>query len=224
MVCLGRQQLMAPTAGMRGSSKPQAKGDTAALLDKMMSDAKLPAAQQRHLRAISEGRRPPPVPVAPAGARASVAAVQQRARPFQDRYGGIALNPLLVPQRSTKSRDQIVAETQGYERPKFHGAAVGGRSSRAEQKAALQDSYLGELGAAPARAQPRAAAVPRRPKSEAARLRDAIADEIAERQNFLDQMRAAGKHGEYEVKVQAEIAERMRELRLSEKLMQDGVE
>jgi len=217
---------MAPTAGMRGSVKQQGKTGTNALLDKMMADAKIPAAQQRHLRAVAEGKRPPHVPVAPAAARAARGGPS---RPYEDRYAGIALNPSLVP-RGIKLREEIVAETRGYQRDMYR-ATYDGRPNTTDQKAMLQDSYFGpaaDRGAAPAGRGARAvsrsahtAPPPPRAKSEAARLHEAIAEEIIERQEFLEEMRVAGRAQEIEGKLRREIAERMQELRRVEELMQD---
>ena len=40
-------------------------------------------------------------------------------------------------------------------------------------------------------------------------LHDQIADEIAERQRFIDSMRALGKAGQHELRIKNEIADRM---------------
>ena len=44
-------------------------------------------------------------------------------------------------------------------------------------------------------------------------LRAQIADEIAERQEFLQSMRAMGRAGDHEAKITGEIAERLRDLK-----------
>lgn len=210
---------MAPTAGMRGSVRPAEKKGTAALLDKMMANANLPAAQQRHLRAVAAGARPPPVPVAPSGARAIN---QGQHRPYADRYAGIALNPNIAP-RSIKLRGQILVETNGYARDQYR-TTFDGRRVRSIEKAALQDAYLGtvedrEGGSARSNYANRGA--DRRPRSETAKLHEAISEEITERQEFLADMRAAGRGQAHEAQVQREISERLQELRRVEELMKD---
>uniref|UniRef100_A0A7S3X8Z0 Uncharacterized protein n=1 Tax=Strombidinopsis acuminata TaxID=141414 RepID=A0A7S3X8Z0_9SPIT len=182
----------------------------------MMADAKLPAAQQRHLRAVAAGQRPPPVPVAPSGARM---VNRGQPRPYEDRYAGIALNPSIVP-RSIKLREQIVAETNGYARDQFC-TTFDGRRDRAKEKAVLQDEYLRRdegHGRPSASTQPPRSMTPS-PKSEAARLHEAISEEICERQEFLEDMRKVGKAQPHEAKLQREIAERTLELRRVEELM-----
>ena len=56
------------------------------------------------------------------------------------------------------------------------------------------------------------------PKNEQEELRGQIADEVAERQTFLDSMRAMGKGAEFEAQISAQIAERMDDLRRLDKL------
>ena len=54
--------------------------------------------------------------------------------------------------------------------------------------------------------------------SEEETLRGQIADEVADRQAWLDDMRALGKAAPYEEQIQAQIAERMDDLRRLDKL------
>ena len=49
-------------------------------------------------------------------------------------------------------------------------------------------------------------------------LHDQIADEIAERQRFIDNMRALGKAGQHELRIKNEIADRMSDLARVERL------
>ena len=49
-------------------------------------------------------------------------------------------------------------------------------------------------------------------------LHDQIADEIAERQRFIDSMRALGKAGQHELRIKNEIADRMSDLARVERL------
>lgn len=210
---------MAPTAGMRGSVRPVERKGTAALLDQMMASANLPAAQQRHLRAVAAGTRPPPVPVAPSGARA---ANLGQHRPYEDRYAGIALNPNIAS-RCIKLREQILADTNGYARDQFR-ATFDGRKERSGEKAALQDAYLGNIQvreSASARSSTAKRPANGRASSEAAKIHEAISDEIAERQLFLADMRAAGRGPAHEAQMRSEIAERMQELQRVEQLMKD---
>lgn len=58
-----------------------------------------------------------------------------------------------------------------------------------------------------------AAAAPLSEKEQVAKLRADIADEIADRQGFLNQMASAGRSREYEAQVNGEIADRMNDLR-----------
>ena len=55
-------------------------------------------------------------------------------------------------------------------------------------------------------------------QDEVEELRGKVADEVAERQAWLDNMRALGQAGPYEAQISAEIAERLDDLRRLDKI------
>ena len=61
-------------------------------------------------------------------------------------------------------------------------------------------------------------AVPSRTESELDLDLARVADEIAERQRFIDSMRALGKAGQHELRIKNEIADRMSDLARVERL------
>jgi hypothetical protein len=116
-----------------------------------------------------------------------------------------------------------LAETNGYARDQFR-TTFDGRRERSSEKATLQDAYLGNVEdreAGSARSNHANRTADRRPRSETAELHEAIAQEIMERQEFLADMRAAGRGQAHEAQVKREILERMQELRRVEAIMKD---
>ena len=91
-------------------------------------------------------------------------------------------------------------------------------TDRDAEKRKLQhiNAYGHELGTP---SHPPAAASAPRARSEAALLHEQISQEIAERQEFVSHMRAAG-NTEHEAAMQQQIAERMGELQAVERHMQ----
>ena len=193
---------------------PRYTQSTKDLLDSMMSDAKLNPVRQRELRAVMDhGRAAAPRPVRQPPNR--------RAAPFEDPLRGVALNPNLTWGHSIKTQPQIARENNNYRREQFAG---GGRVvNQDEEKRKLQqiNAYGHQLGQAQLSAAAAAAAVapPPKPSSEAAQLHAQISAEIQERQAFVQQMRAVG-NTEHEATMQQQISERMGELRVVEKHMQ----
>lgn len=123
-------------------------------------------------------------------------------------------------------------ETEGYAREQFRPTLGKPQQPREQQKAALQDAYLRKGGAGGCACSssagtgcgsgrvPQANARPAVAQSDEAELHKAISAEIVERQQFLTEMRGAGSY-EHEAAVQAQVADRMADLRRLEKLMAD---
>ena len=89
--------------------KPKFSADTKKLLDDMMVEAGLPKAEQRRLRAATEGkpvlrRRPPP--------NMTVAATSHL-RPYDDPLAGVALNPRMTAGHSVRTQADILKSVGG---------------------------------------------------------------------------------------------------------------
>ena len=139
--------------------------------------------------------------------------------PYEDPLRGIAINPRIVGGQQRRSHADIVHATNSYERDAFRGqpsCAVG----RDEQKAVLQERYLRGMGGKSTGAPPKPRSQP--PGSEAAGLHAQVSAEIAERQEFLTNMRSMGRGAEHEDAIHAQVAERMGELRKLEAMMREG--
>ena len=194
---------------------PSYSQSTKSLLNDMMKDSKLNAHEQRKLRLAMEMGGSLPV-------RRAVQPPPAYKRPYQDPLRGIALNPRLCPTVTTKSRHAILVETRGYDRPQYGGGQKQLRT-RAEEVERLQNRFaFGEDAPAPTRPPRRAAAMaappPQPARSEEAKLHEEITAEIAERQEFLASMRAAGRM-EHDATIQQQIGERMGDLRALERMM-----
>ena len=202
----------------RGYSK-----DTKQLLDSMMSASNLSLAEQRKLRAacaagpsaqLQPARRPLPV---------------GRMPKYEDKLKGVPINPRIaqhLPGAVRRSQADILAANGGsMEREQFRGGPQ--IADRDEQKQRLQNRMTYGTAELPPSSVPRAARscgmeASNSTKSAEAALRDEIVGEIAERQEFLDQMRAAGCGAEHEQTITGQIAERMDDLRRLEKLELNG--
>jgi len=189
--------------------------DTKDMLDKMMSASGLPLSEQRKLRnacaagpsaQLPPGRRPLPV---------------GRKPKYEDPLRGVAINPSIarsLPGASRRSQQDILAMNGGsLERDQFRGGAP--VKDREAHKEALQQTmaFGRELGP-PTKARDPPPPLPKAKASQEQELRAAIADEIAERQQFLDSMRGAGRGGEHEATIEAQISERLADLATLDRL------
>ena len=177
----------------------------------------------------SMGPRPPPIAYVPH-------------RPTQEEIAMTHNNyerplaPLGVPTRSSDERkDELATKNQFFGKSaalKSNAACharLGCQSQRGVRptvgcrSSAAPEEVLAEGGGACAGA-PRHGRRARQlgtqapPKNEQEELRGQIADEVAERQAFLDEMRAMGKAGAFEAQINAQIAERMDDLRRLDRL------
>ena len=199
-------------------------GDTKSLLDSMMRQSNLPLSEQRHLRAavdrgpsaqLAVRRRPLPVGRQPT---------------YADPLRGVPINPALaqrIPGASRRSHADILAANGGsLEREQFRGGPPGTNREAAKEALQLSMQFKGQ----PPAQQPRREGTNgvargqtgREPsqvhaRSEEAKLRDAIMDEIEERQKFLETMRAMG-NSEHEQAVTNQITERLADLKQLDKL------
>lgn len=197
------------------SRPPKYSKDTLATLDAMMKTSNLPLYEQRRLRAAAQAG--PAAPMPPPRRRPQQQA-QQRG-PYEDLLKGVPINPRMqLPGAHRKSQQQIIRENGGtMERAQFRGGPPA--SNREEQKLRFQQKlqYGYELPPLPSDAvappQQQHEYAPPRPRREEDVLREKVVMEIAERQSFLDTMRAAGKGAEHEDAIKAQIAERMRDLK-----------
>lgn len=188
--------------------------DTLATLDAMMKTSNLPLYEQRRLKAAAAAGPAAPMPLP---RRRPQQQAQQRG-PFEDLLKGVPINPRMqLPGAHRKSQLQILRENGGsMERDQFRGGPPA--SNRDEQKLRFQQKlqYGYELGPLPSDAvsapPQQLSALPRARREEDV-LREKVVMEIAERQSFLDTMRAAGKGAEHEDAIKAQIAERMRDLK-----------
>jgi hypothetical protein len=130
-----------------------------------------------------------------------------------------------VPHRRTG--EELRAEHNGYERERAPRGAPSRSSDDKKDELAMRNQLSGKTADEVLREQ----AGPRRQRQavgcglsapteeeQMVDLRGEIADEIAERQDFLDQMTAAGRGNAYAPQLNAEIAERMADLRRLESL------
>mmetsp|Transcript_26863 Transcript_26863/g.58615 ORF Transcript_26863/g.58615 Transcript_26863/m.58615 type:complete len:240 (+) Transcript_26863:207-926(+) len=139
------------------------------------------------------------------------------------KVGKAAMNPqslALLPPSSFSGKRMLpdIMRITPPERDMFTGVAPG--PDREAEKDRL--SKVMEHGAKGARelerkmAEMKAAALERAARSKVVDVReemiDLIVDEIRERREFLEQMRAAGKGQQYEAQIRGEIAGRMKEL------------
>jgi len=134
-----------------------------------------------------------------------------------------------VPHR--KTADEVRLEHNGYKRDKAPRCAPTRSADERKDELAMRRQFAGKTPEEIARetvesGRPRRGAADVPPalteEEQIARMRDDIADEIAERQDFLDQMVAAGRSNEYAAQIQAEIAERMADMRKLDALARDG--
>ena len=95
---------------------------------------------------------------------------------------------------------------------------VNGRMRRngEEDKKRLQDAFEShgkKRTSAPARAPVAAPSAPRPPRDPRQELIDELVTEIKERQEFMEQMQAAGRGHEFDATIKAEIAQRLTRVR-----------
>mmetsp|Transcript_39237 Transcript_39237/g.103430 ORF Transcript_39237/g.103430 Transcript_39237/m.103430 type:complete len:209 (-) Transcript_39237:203-829(-) len=191
--------------------------DTKSMLDSMMSASNLPLAEQRRLRAaVAAG---PSQQMAPRHKPLPVGRKPQ----FQDPLRGVPINPSLARQLPggggrLMHSDILAAHGGSLEREQFRGGPE--RVSGAVRKEELQNLMTYGKKQLPPPSKPRAAPSQalEPARSEEASMRDAIANEIAERQQFLDSMHALGKGGEHEARIKGEIAERLQDLKTLDRL------
>ena len=192
------------------------------MLDTMMASSNLPLAEQRRLRA--------------ACAAGPSAQMQPRRKPlpvgrkpkFEDPLKGVAINPMIARQlpggAGRVTQAEILRSHGGsLERDQFRGGQPAGTSSEI-QKEELQNlmTYGSKRLPEPARKRTGAAASNAPQCSAESSLRAQISDEIAERQDFLETMRAMGRGAEHEAKVKGEISERMQDLKALDRLESSG--
>jgi hypothetical protein len=214
--------------------KPRAvtkySSDTKSMLDSMMSQSGLPLAEQRRLRAaVNAG---PSAQIAPRrGAQPAARRGPQPKGPYEDLLKGVAINPNLarqIPGAKLRTKEEIIMRNGGsLERPQYGGGRpnLNRGLTKEELQQKLEFGYvLGEQpttsGGGTRHLQPAAAASapPRRQESEEEALRSAIVEEIDERREFLDNMRALGKGKEHEARILGEISSRLADLKTLEKL------
>lgn len=129
-----------------------------------------------------------------------------------------------------RTADEVRAENHGYAREMAPRCAPARSSDEKKEELATRNQFAGKTPEEVLREQ----AQPRRgggaggggkavltEKQQMDQMRNDIADEIAERQEFLDVMTAAGRGNEYAMQLQGEIAERVSDLRRLEKLSLD---
>lgn len=216
----------------RGYSK-----ETKAMLQTMMSDSKLNAAEQRRmLSMLDKGPKAP----APPPRRPRMPPVSNHLTPYYDPLRGVPLNPNLTRGHARRSQADIRRDVGGYERDMYRGSVPG--PNREAQKARLQDEYL-TMDVATCRAPgvPMHSGVRSRVAgccsentsqvgvggarssvqevSQEATLHREISQEIEERQAFLRSMGEMGRAAEHEEGIRQEINERMASLTHLENLM-----
>lgn len=114
------------------------------------------------------------------------------------------------------ARGSVIPGLCADRRPQYGG---GGRLvDRDAEKQKLQNAFAYGEHAPQAGAAPPAAPPPPKPRSEAAELHEQISQEITERQQFVEQMRASGNR-QHETLMQQQIAERLADLRTLESHM-----
>lgn len=134
---------------------------------------------------------------------------------------------LFVPHRQTY--DEIAEAQHNFERPKAPPGVPTRSSDEKREELATRNAFFGktpeevlaEKDGAPRhgrRSGQGSAPAGGAAKSEEEELRAQIADEVAERQQFLDDMRTLGKANEYEAQINAQIAERLDDLKRLDKL------
>jgi len=128
-----------------------------------------------------------------------------------------------VPHRRTA--EELRAEHNGYQRERAPRGAPCRSSDDKKDELAMRNQLSGKTAeevlreqAVPMRRQRPVVGCSAPEEEQMARMRDDIADEIAERQDFLDQMIAAGRGNQYAPQLNAEFAERMADLRRLESL------
>jgi len=192
------------------------------MLDSMMSASGLSLAEQRRLRNACEAG--PSVQMAPRHRPLPVG----RKPKFQDPLQGVAINPLIarsLPGGGGRVTQANILRAHGgsLERAQYQsGPAAASADSKKEGlqnlmtygTTQLPPPKHGRRAAVPGAAAPR----PQPERSAESMLRGQIADEIAERQEFLETMRAMGKGAEHEAKLTGEIAERMQDLKALDRL------
>ena len=191
------------------------------MLDSMMSSSGLPLAEQRRLRAAVDAGpsaqivpRKKPLPVG-------------RHPKFQDPLRGVPINPHIARRfpggggRMAQS-DILRAHGGSLEREQFRGSLPATSSEVKREELANLMTYgtkqlptvsHGRESVRTSSTSPRAIA------SSDAALRDAIVDEIADRQTFLETMRQHGKGAEHESRINGEIAERLQDLKRVDQLI-----
>lgn len=119
-----------------------------------------------------------------------------------------------VPHRRT--RDEIADATGGFERERAPPGVPTRSSDERKDELAMRNQFHGrtaeEVLAMSGPPKERRAPA-KKEESEEEELRGKIADEVAERQAWLDDMRALGKAAEFEAQIQGEIAERLHDLK-----------
>ena len=203
-----------PTAPMSIPPPPKIHSyskDTKAMLDSMMSASGMSQTDQRRLRAACAAR--PSAQLAPARKPLPVG----RKPKFVDPLKGVPINPLVARQLPggggrVKQADILKAHGGSLDREQYKGGLPG--TSSAVKKEELQNlmTYGVKQLPPPSHKRSDAPLAAAAPPAERA-LRAQIADEIAERQEFLQSMRAMGRAGDHEAKITGEIAERLRDLK-----------
>jgi len=127
-----------------------------------------------------------------------------------------------LPHRRTEQ--DIRYANDNFERPSAPAHRPTQSSEDKKDELALRNQFNGrtpqEMLAEKCARQPPLEAMPKREAS----LREQIQDEVAERQAFLDNMRALGRGTEHEARIQVEISERMQDLKVLERLeREEGV-
>lgn len=111
------------------------------------------------------------------------------------------------------------AATAPAEREAYTGNELGGGMDREEEKRRLQQQMQFE-GDVPV-VKPRTENDGRPPPAGDAAEFSRVAREIEERREFLDEMRSAGRGGEYDAMVKAQIAEKVKELEILDSKLED---
>lgn len=130
-----------------------------------------------------------------------------------------------LPRR--RGEEEIRANEDGFQRPRAPAGKPVRSSDAKKDELAMRNQFFGKTPQEILAEDPRPRrAAPAAPSaaSEEQQLHDAIADEIRERQDFLDEMTRLGQGDLHSQQIDMEIAERMRDLKKLEPYLteQDG--
>ena len=124
-----------------------------------------------------------------------------------------------------RAEDEIRAAEHDFARPRAPAGAAYASSDAKKDELAMRNQFFGKtpqeiLAEGPPRPSKQAPAGPT--LSEEQTLHNQIADEIAERQSFLDNMTALGQGHLHRERIEGEISERVRDLNTLARLQNDA--